>query len=791
MKNQPVIKKLYSNEEKLRAAYALNLCAVSVSQIVDYKDSYILEQEYDSILNNLNLKQMPKDEALLKIISELLNTITFFRIQEIKRNQIEKKYRQRLKNAIWAAIPNLNTVVSGAPVAIALSIATEVGSGYMNYRREKENALIDKEDTEIELQITAIEQLNALKRELFTTAWRLADEYDFEDEWRLTEKQITQYNIILQDSDIYRKYARLEAISDRFLAYPPFWYIFGHTANYIAEISRNEMNALDEQKDSVEYDKAKVLVQTYTEKTKAHYEHYFLLCNNNLLREDQLTAIFALEYVDILWREKEKDFEKILSLLKLAEKMAPNYLDILQLCSISYLKIGATNDAIRLFKILINEDYNATANAKLLSKLYVSKYISTNDAQSYADYKILEQQIDNLYLYPMPKNSSDDIISVDSKFIKIQKAILKKAYRNTLDAYAKKRIIDFNSIFPAPNKMIGDIETYYSYSASAKKYRTNDVRKVLSINKTREEYITAFKNCEFRQNYIDILNKTVSGIEILSCFKNLDSHDRLIKIIEAKIRNSKAQLAEIQVRLDKGNFEFNDYLILVNNFSYQYFTENFFDVVKKKISESIDEASDMRELNIYDSELAEFCDMFKLPSPEEYLYTYKEITVSTKSLAKQTFFNSELIGLENDSLEYTADDIKSMLSIVEQYKNKIILNSTNTSIYLLGDSGFDVYFKNNNLKASSGSLYLLKQKVFAVIDDKSKNDFDLAFCVDGVVPIVKNKIRDTVSYGVITYSTSADKSKLILGYPDIYVNNDVDLGLVKFIVDKIEEHWHN
>ena len=37
--------------EKLQAAYALNLCTVSVSQIVDYDDAIILDQEYESILN--------------------------------------------------------------------------------------------------------------------------------------------------------------------------------------------------------------------------------------------------------------------------------------------------------------------------------------------------------------------------------------------------------------------------------------------------------------------------------------------------------------------------------------------------------------------------------------------------------------------------------------------------------------------------------------------------------------------------------------------------------------------
>ena len=40
---------MYSNEEKLKAAYALNLCTVSVSQIVDYADINIMEQEANTI----------------------------------------------------------------------------------------------------------------------------------------------------------------------------------------------------------------------------------------------------------------------------------------------------------------------------------------------------------------------------------------------------------------------------------------------------------------------------------------------------------------------------------------------------------------------------------------------------------------------------------------------------------------------------------------------------------------------------------------------------------------------
>ena len=141
--------KRYTQEEQLKAAYALNVCTVSVSQIIDYNDLYILEQEYDAILNNLNLENMPKDEALLKILVELLNTITFFRIQEIKKEQIEKKYQDRIKNAIWSAIPNIGVIVTGGnPIAIGAAIATQIGAGYMNYRREKAQAVSEKKDSE-------------------------------------------------------------------------------------------------------------------------------------------------------------------------------------------------------------------------------------------------------------------------------------------------------------------------------------------------------------------------------------------------------------------------------------------------------------------------------------------------------------------------------------------------------------------------------------------------------------------------------------------------------------------
>ena len=191
--SQDIDNREYTDEEKLKAAYALNLCTVSVSQIIDYDDLMILEQEYEIILNNLNLENMPKDEALLNILKQILDTITYFRIQDVEKKMIEEDYQHKMKNALWAAAPNFGLIVAGGnPLTMAVSLATQVGVGYMNYRKSKAENQLEKERQYWKLQRSAIEQLNGLRRELFDTAWRLADEYKFPDEYRLTEKQIKQ-----------------------------------------------------------------------------------------------------------------------------------------------------------------------------------------------------------------------------------------------------------------------------------------------------------------------------------------------------------------------------------------------------------------------------------------------------------------------------------------------------------------------------------------------------------------------------------------------------------------------
>ena len=80
------------DDEKIKSAYALNLCTVSVSQIVDYDDLNVLEQEYDAILNNLNLEKIIKNDSLLNVLRQILDTITYFKMEDIEKKIPEGLY---------------------------------------------------------------------------------------------------------------------------------------------------------------------------------------------------------------------------------------------------------------------------------------------------------------------------------------------------------------------------------------------------------------------------------------------------------------------------------------------------------------------------------------------------------------------------------------------------------------------------------------------------------------------------------------------------------------------------
>lgn len=499
-KNIPFV----TNKKSNTAVCALNMITVSVSQIVEYRDSIIMDQEYDAILNNINLQNIIPDETLLKTVKQILDVITFFRIQDKEKYFIEQEYQHNMKNAIWKAIPNIGYIIGGSQSGVpkgaqggkatyailAVNVAVQCGIAYMNYRNAKAEGKLQKEKALWELEESAIEQLNSLRRELFDTAWHLAHAYNFDDSLRLTENQIKQYNKVLTDEDPIRRYERLDAIKENFGAYPPFWYQFGHTAKEISDTYKDD----------------KSISEKYTAEALNHLKK-FQEMYIPLLREDPIYCAAMLEMIPFYLKENKK--AEVKQLIAEAEKLSGNYLDVKQQIVLASIAAEEYTSAKNLLQFLVNENYNTAFNAQLLSKVF----IRSNDRTAY---KLLEDRVtlntEYSVLFPFPEAGENE----DEEFIKEQSSNLWRQFN-----IFYKKYIQFN------NKKISNLNqeskmSSYSVDQYFEKY-------LMIMNESFTELINSGITDLIDFNIKEKIDDELNQVFLCNLYKGFEEEDHFYK----------------------------------------------------------------------------------------------------------------------------------------------------------------------------------------------------------------------------------------------------------------------
>lgn len=709
-----------TEEEKRKAAYALNMCTVSVSQIIDYSDLNVLEQEYEAILNNLNLEKMPKDEALLHILKKLLDTITYFRIEAGEKEIIEKEYQQKMKNAIWSAVPNFGMIVAGGnPITMAISLASQVGIGYMNYRRSKAEYGLEKERKDWELQKTAIEQFNGLRRELFDTAWRLADNYGFPDGYRLTEKQINQYNRILMDQDEIRKYERLESIKDKFDAYPPFWYFIGNAANYIA--GAKDLNLSDSTRE--EYRKTAL---QYFEK----FEDLNKLC---ILREDQLAASCYLEHIDLLLLSANYAKDKVLELLGKAVRASGNANDVLQLCAITYLRISEPEQAANILKILVNEDYNKIINAQILSSIYVQM-------KNLSEYELLASRVDADYLYPMPQNGEASE-TLEKEFGSKQKSVLKAKYKAVLQEYLDKYSIEWNRLTSVFDISADYPDSFFLDTDKARSERKVQARRTYADSAKKEYYQRRMAESNYELNILGILNELCIRLFESSAFSDYALQQKVEDQIKLKISENRDDMNQLQASMNKGEFPLTGYF-LSQTISLRVIVGKAFDLIIDYVIAKA-EAANINDITYLEGNLLTFCNKNGLPAPE--------IAINHGSHAAEMFgktaepFEAQLFGRQAVIAKKNSDFMREMVAFVKEKINAADLKDSDTAIYFRDSTEFNGYFFNIAFQEHPD----VKNHALMVLHDNTKRKHDLVLTTDGIVSVIKNKVKTITPYNEV------------------------------------------
>lgn len=628
--------------DQLKAAYALNLCTVSVSQIVDYKDLNVLEQEYELILNNLNLHNMPKDQALLHILRQILDTVTFFRIYEGDKMMLEKKYQQKIKNAIWNAIPSFALIAVGEPYTFAISMIASVGMGYMNYRKEKANILTEREEQEWTLQRSAIEQFNALRRELFDTAWRLSDSYKFDDKYRLTESQISQYNSILMDSIPLRKYERLDSIKDNFEAYPPFWYYFANAAMDVVNVYKNE-TAFDDNISAI---------NKYTQLAEQNYQKY-LDKDIDLLRNNYIRSACDLEYAALLLDSlpRIEDNEKKLRLCKInyliddAIKHCGSKLDILQIASVYYLRLNKTEEATKHLRKLIIENYNTKTNSQLLSFIYLQEAVFDNKKfiPNTLKYKELIQFTDRMNLIPWVDSekelTKEHLRNINELFLNNQKDQLYSYLEAIVNTIFHKEIISYNKELYNRHNM-DESDAFFEDTIYAEKERTKVYKKLYYKEGEWKRFTADLSEHTIIISLNKHINKLLRSLDKLAqvAFNlNIDPETDLKSIKEVLTSNHSSykgllidetkssitddsiiqQIKYLENKIEKNEFEFKDYQRL-SSLTLTTIMEKFIeDFVMNFWTKVIAPQNAYKELANIESNFTDFCNVEGLPSLEQ------------------------------------------------------------------------------------------------------------------------------------------------------------------------------
>ena len=229
---------LNKDQTQLQVLQSLNLIAVSLTHIMTYNDKVVLDQEYNTIINNLNLSNIP-DADIITLLQELMDLLISSKIQDHERDYIltrfDKNVQNELKNRVRSRIFNTDMVLN--PYAGVLTAVLSTGSFYFNYRSQMDAYAKEKEEGKWAIEAKTMQDINSFYKKLLKYSWELMRRYNLPDEWRLNEKQLSDYTDILKESDLDRRYRKLKRIENSFQKFPPYWYYRGQAAQ---EIGKND-----------------------------------------------------------------------------------------------------------------------------------------------------------------------------------------------------------------------------------------------------------------------------------------------------------------------------------------------------------------------------------------------------------------------------------------------------------------------------------------------------------------------------------------------------------------------
>ena len=215
------------------AILALNYCQMSLYKITEYNDRVILDEEYNNIINNINLAKI-QDPELITVLKDLLDVLTKFKLNEKDGEILEGVYERKVKGALYSAL-NPSTAAGafgGAPGPVGACLALgQIGCQYASYQNAVSEYREELDEDLWQLEKDAIIELNEINKTFIDVSWALLQKYDADDDERLTLSQFEKFFDVLKGEDLEQKLRNLVRLESELVNFPPYWFHRGITAS--------------------------------------------------------------------------------------------------------------------------------------------------------------------------------------------------------------------------------------------------------------------------------------------------------------------------------------------------------------------------------------------------------------------------------------------------------------------------------------------------------------------------------------------------------------------------------
>jgi hypothetical protein len=385
--------------DPVQTALALNYCQMSLCRMVTYNDKVVLDQEYENIINNINLKQV-EDREIMQLFLSLMDSLTKSKLIEGDRKWLKKEYEKKVEDAVYSSFSQGAGNIAGAATSLvmqdyagAATQLSQVGIQYFSYKKIVEENKEKLEKQEWNLEKETLDFLNYQRKKILKTSWELIHKYDLPDKWRLTEKQVNLYVEILKDENTERKFRKLERLKDEFQAYPPYWFYLGKTAQ---ELKKND-----------------IAIESYNK-----FEELY----KGIFRTDPFYSSMCINKITLLDPEAQKN--EIVRLLGVLENQGKYDNNIILFTALNYMKVQDFESAAKLFQKNIDEEYKISLNKRLLGEALLYQRYS-NDLDTLIDEMLTNDAVKNqdiLYLIGRTRQI-DKIKKIKDQILKIEMSV--------------------------------------------------------------------------------------------------------------------------------------------------------------------------------------------------------------------------------------------------------------------------------------------------------------------------------------------------------------------------------